>query len=287
MSSTCTVHKGQVCRTDDDDDDLVSSWSVLRGYIKLAVIFATCPSAPALPARLAHWYWNSAVTGVRGPHGGWGSPGVNSGEYVPLFFSPSLSSPENWIPFVSSEVSLSSHSCLGLFQNEQNGSGWWGRGARNKLRTHTHIYTLSHTHTATARPFSKPTDKCTTLSHYSPINIGATAANSCWAERTNMTTADISPPLATVRGRGGNPASIPAQIHSQPRKRWHIFLHPPTTAIPICEPSWAELRGGTERGEGEEERKKKSDIYLTGGNLLAAFGCIGNVAARRSPRALS
>lgn len=101
------------------------------------------------------------------------------GTRPPFFFSPSLSSPENWIPFVSSEVSLSSHSCLGLFQNEQNGSGWWGRGARNKLRTHTHIYTLSHTHTATARPFSKPTDKCTTLSHYSPINIGATAANSC------------------------------------------------------------------------------------------------------------
>ena len=210
--------------------------------------------------------------------------GNTSPFFSPLPRSLSLSSPENWIPFVSSEVSLSSHSCLGLFQNEQNGSGWWGRGARNKLRTHTHTYIYTVTHTHGHRPFSKPTDKCTTLSHYSPINIGATAANSCWAERTNMTTADISPPPRD-RQRTRRESRINTRTDSQPAPRAMAHIPPPPdyrNPNLRAELSW---EGGTER-EGEE-KKKKSDIYLTGGNLLAAFGCIGNVAARRSPRALS
>lgn len=82
-------------------------------------------------------------------------------------------------------------------RNEPNSSGEWGRGGRNKLRTHAHIraraseHARTHTH---AQAFQQPTDKCTTLSHYSPINICTVSANSCETKRTeNRATANISP----------------------------------------------------------------------------------------------
>lgn len=261
MSSTCTVHKGQVCRTDDDDDDLVSSWSVLRGYIKLAVIFATCPSAPALPARLAHWYWNSAVTGVRGPHGGWGSPGVNSGEHVPLFFSLPLSRP----PKTGSRLfplKWASHHIHVLASSRTSRTAAAGGGGEPETNSvHTHIYIHCHTHTRPQPGLSASRPTSAQLCHTIHLLISAlpplTAAEpseQTWRPQTFL------PPSRPSEDAEGIPHQYPHRFTASPESDG---TYSSTPRLPQSQSvSRAELSSeGGQREEKERRRGKKKVTY--------------------------
>ena len=236
------------------------------GYINLAVIFATCASAPALPARLAHWYLNPAVTGVRGA-----SRRVRftrrefGGTRPPFYFSLSPPKTRSRL-FPLKWASHHIHVLASSRMSRTAAAGGGGEPETNSVHTHTHthtyIYTVTHTRPQPGLSARRPTSA--QLCHTIHLLISAlpplTAAEP--SEQTWRPQTFLPPPplLATVRGRGGNPASIPAQIHSQPRKRWHIFLPPPTTAIPICEPSWAEL--SWEGGQREEKKKGKKKWHI-------------------------
>ncbi len=151
-------------------------------------------------------------------------------------------------------------------QNELNSSGEWGRGARNKLRTHTHTHTHIHTHIA--RPFSsRPTSAqlCHTIHLLISVISPPTAAklNEQQDDRKHF----------PCRQRTQRESHTNIRTDLQPAKAMaHISRLPQSQSL-----SW----------EREREREEKSDTYLTGGNLLAAFECIGRLDRHKSPRTVS
>lgn len=122
------------------------------------------------------------------------------------------------------------------------------------------IHTLAHTEAG----LSAATDKCTTLSHYSPINICAVSANSRAARQIARSPQTFPLPSEDTKG-------IPHQFANS-LTIGKAMAHISDYRNPNLSAGW---------------RKKKSDIYLTGENLLAAFECIARLARYTSRRTVS
>ena len=258
VSSTCTVHKVQVCRTDDDDP--VSSWSVLRGIHQpgshLCYLCVGTGAARPVSALIFKSCGHRCAGGLTE---GEVHPAWIRGNTSPLLF---LSLPRKLDPvcFLWSEPLITFMSWpLPEWAERQRlvGEGSQKQTPYTHTHTHTHtyIYTVTHTRPQPGLSARRPTSAqlCHTIhlliSALPPLTA-AEPSEQTWRPQTFL------PPLPSSRpseDAEGIPHQYPHRFTASPESDGtysSLPRLPQSQSVSRAEPSWAE------RGDRERRRRR-------------------------------